>query len=56
MGNQRLEVVGNLGNQEVEWLKSLGCFTEVINWKMRVFVPVYEEGVAVIEKICGKNP
>jgi hypothetical protein len=54
MGNQRLEVVGNLGNREVMWLKSLGCFTEVINWKMRVFVPANEEGVAVIEKICGK--
>jgi hypothetical protein len=53
MSNQRLEIVGNLGNREVTWLKSLGCFTEVINWKMRVFVPANEEGIGVIEKLCG---
>lgn len=29
---------GPLGVQ-LEWLKSLGCFTEIIQYKTRVFVP-----------------
>lgn len=37
-GEQRIEICGEIGAQ-VEWLKSLGCFTEIIQYKTRVFVP-----------------
>ncbi|MEE4213341.1 MAG: strawberry notch family protein, partial [Parvularcula sp.] len=37
-GEQRIEVCGEICAQ-LEWLKSLGCFTEIIQYKTRVFVP-----------------
>jgi hypothetical protein len=52
MGQRRLEIIGNLGKSEVHWLRNLGCFTEVIAWKMRVFVPTSDQGITIIEKIC----
>jgi hypothetical protein len=52
MGQRRLEIIGNLGKSEVHWLRNLGCFTEVIAWKMRVFVPTSDQGLTIIEKIC----
>jgi hypothetical protein len=53
MGNQRLEIVGVRGNREISWLKSLGCFTEIINWQMRVFIPNGTEAISVIKAICA---
>ncbi|MCW1431977.1 strawberry notch-like NTP hydrolase domain-containing protein [Novosphingobium sp. JCM 18896] len=38
-GEQRIELVGELYSQ-LAWLKSLGCFTEIIQFKTRIFVPV----------------
>lgn len=35
---QRIEICGEIGAQ-LEWLKSLGCFTEIIQYRTRVFVP-----------------
>lgn len=37
-GEQRIELVGELYSQ-LAWLKSLGCFTEIIQFKTRTFVP-----------------
>jgi hypothetical protein len=37
-GEQRIELVGELYSQ-LAWLKSLGCFTEIIQFKTRIFVP-----------------
>jgi len=37
-GEQRIELVGELYTQ-LAWLKSLGCFTEIIQFKTRIFVP-----------------
>ena len=38
MGQPRLEVIGATGAILTE-LKTMGCFTEVIQWKTRVFLP-----------------
>lgn len=38
MGQPRLELVGSTGAILSE-LKTMGCFTEVIHWKTRVFLP-----------------
>ncbi|MEM7687434.1 MAG: strawberry notch family protein [Pseudomonadota bacterium] len=37
-GEQRIEICGEIGAQ-LEWLKSIGCFTEIIQYKTRIFVP-----------------
>ena len=36
--DQRIEIVGDNASH-LTWLKSLGCFTEIIAYKTRVFVP-----------------
>ncbi|WP_422125470.1 strawberry notch C-terminal domain-containing protein [Sphingobium arseniciresistens] len=38
-GSARIELVG-CPSQQLAWLKSIGCFTEVIQYRTRVFVPV----------------
>ena len=38
-GAQRIELVGCPAGQ-LAWLKSLGCFTEIIQYRTRVFAPV----------------
>lgn len=38
-GEGRIELAGCPHNQ-LSWLKSLGCFTEIIQYKCRVFVPL----------------
>jgi predicted RNA methylase len=56
-GQSRLEVVGWTGQQQLEWLKAQGAFAEIINWKMRAFVPTKaESALAFIEKIRGATP
>lgn len=37
--NHRIEIVGAPSDQ-LAWLKSLGCFTEIIQYRTRVFLPV----------------
>ncbi|MES2338304.1 MAG: strawberry notch family protein [Pseudomonadota bacterium] len=37
-GSQRFEIVG-APPEQLPWLKSLGCFTEIIAYKTRVFIP-----------------
>jgi len=38
-GSPRIELVG-APSQQLAWLKSIGCFTEVIQYRTRVFLPV----------------
>ena len=40
-GNMRLELTGASG-ADLAWLKSLGCFSEIHQYQLRVFVPVGE--------------
>ncbi len=40
-GNHRVELVGVPADQ-LPWLKSLGCFTEIIQYRTRLFVPAAE--------------
>ena len=48
-GNHRLEIVGAPADQ-LPWLKSLGCFTEIIQYRTRLFVPV-PQAEAVLAKL-----
>ena len=52
-GNQRLELVG-FAPARLAWYKSQGCFTEIIRYQTRLFVPV--EGAAdVLERLAGET-
>jgi hypothetical protein len=51
MGNQRLEITEVRQEAEVTCLKAVGCMAEMINWKLRVFIPVNEQAVEIIDKI-----
>jgi hypothetical protein len=37
-GAKRCEIIGGFG-PHLQWLKSIGCFTEIVSFKTRVFVP-----------------
>lgn len=51
MSNRRLEIVGVKQKVEVGWLKQHGCIAEMIDWKLRVFVPVNDSTISIIEQI-----
>ena len=53
MGQPRLELIGALGSA-LPGLKALGCFTEVIQWRTRVFIPV--DGAEVLARVLAEHP
>jgi len=38
-GRPRFEI-GGVPHGQLPWLKSLGCFTEIIQYRTRVFIPI----------------
>ncbi|TCD04072.1 methylase [Erythrobacteraceae bacterium CFH 75059] len=48
-GSQRLELTG-WGAARLDWYKAQGCFTEIIRYQTRLFVPV-ERAAAVISRV-----
>ncbi|MFL0415523.1 strawberry notch-like NTP hydrolase domain-containing protein [Sphingomonas sp. 179-A 2A2 NHS] len=50
-GSPRIELVGAPA-QQIAWLKSIGCFTEVIQYRTRVFLPV-PAAAEVLERILA---
>ena len=52
-GQRRVEIVG-APPEQLAWLKSKGCFTEVIQYRTRVFVPS-DRAEAVICSIVSQN-
>jgi len=53
MGQPRLELIGATGAILAE-LKTMGCFTEVIQWKTRVFLP--SEAIDVLASLLSRFP
>ena len=49
-GNQRIEII-NAPAGQLAWFKSLGCFTEIVAYKTRLFCPVGEAAEAVLASI-----
>jgi P-loop containing NTP hydrolase pore-1/C-terminal domain on Strawberry notch homologue len=49
-GVNRLEIVGIYGQDNIDRLKAIGCFTENINSRVRVFIPV-DNATEIIEKL-----
>jgi hypothetical protein len=52
-GEDRIQFIGVDGKDNIEWLKSFGCFTEVINYKTCVFIPT-DNALAVITELMPK--
>jgi predicted RNA methylase len=50
-GDDYLEILDASGRERVDYLKSLGCSTEMVNFTMRVYVPRSEQMMAVLERL-----
>jgi hypothetical protein len=50
-GSQRLELTG-FSAERLNWYKSKGCFTEIIRYRTRLFVPV-NEAAQILEKLTA---
>ncbi|CDZ34130.1 Putative methylase/helicase [Neorhizobium galegae bv. officinalis] len=53
MNDYRVELIGFTDGMR-DWLRSIGLFSEMINWKLRFFVPVTDEGAAVLSKLMQR--
>jgi hypothetical protein len=52
-GSQRLELSG-FGPARLPWYKAQGCFTEIIRYQTRLFVPV-DRAAEVIAKLLPQG-
>jgi C-terminal domain on Strawberry notch homologue len=52
-GDDYLEILDASGRERVEYLKSLGCLTEMVKFTMRVYVPRNDQMMAVLERLEG---
>jgi len=55
MGRQRIELTG-FSDLDVQRLKSLGLKSEIVAWKLRLFVPVGDEAPAILTKLFDIHP
>ncbi len=55
MSEHRVELTGHTAAM-IPRLKTTGVFTELINWKLRLFVPVSDASPAVIDQIAVLHP
>ena len=55
MNRQRLELVG-FGDTLVDRLKAQGLTSEIIAWKLRLFVPLGDGAAAIVEKLLAVYP
>lgn len=54
MSDNRVELTGFTDGMR-DWLRSIGLFSEMIAWKLRFFVPVTEEGSAILAKLTQRH-
>ncbi|MBY5735279.1 methylase [Rhizobium leguminosarum] len=54
MNEYRVELTGFTDGMR-DWLRSIGLFSEMINWKLRFFVPVTDEGAEILSKMMQRH-
>ncbi len=54
MGVPRIELTG-FTDAQLERLKADGCFSEIISWKLRLFISVDLPGVETIERLVSRH-
>jgi hypothetical protein len=55
MGRHRIEVTG-FSDLDVQRLKSLGLISEIIAWKLRLFVPLGDAASAILGRLLDLYP
>ncbi len=50
-GKRRLEVTGFQSKAESDYLKTMGCFTVMIQWRLRIFIPNNDNAISIIQKL-----
>ena len=55
MHASRIELTG-FGAEDVPNLKAKGLIGEIISWKLRLFVPVSDDGPRIIAKLLATHP
>jgi len=55
MGEFRIELSG-FSDGMVERLKALGLISEIISWKLRLFVPTGDSGPAILASLTERHP
>jgi len=55
MGEFRIDLSG-FSDGMVERLKAIGLISEIISWKLRLFVPTGTTGPAILEKLMERHP
>jgi hypothetical protein len=55
MGVHRIEL-SDFSDTMRDRLRAYGLFSEIISWKLRMFVPTDEEGVGVLAKVLERYP
>ncbi|MBM3654126.1 MAG: hypothetical protein FJX06_15095, partial [Alphaproteobacteria bacterium] len=55
MNRQRLELLG-FPDSLVDRLKALGLVSEIIAWKLRLFVPLGDDAAKIVEKLLELYP
>ncbi|TAV42946.1 strawberry notch family protein [Rhizobium leguminosarum] len=54
MNEYRVELTGFTDGMR-DWLRSIGLFSEMINWKLRFFVPLTDEGAEILSKLMQRH-
>ncbi|NTI78610.1 strawberry notch family protein [Rhizobium rhizogenes] len=54
MNDYRIELTGFTDGMR-DWLRSIGLFSEMINWKLRFFVPVTDQGAVILSKLMQRH-
>ncbi|OHT20087.1 bifunctional class I SAM-dependent methyltransferase/DEAD/DEAH box helicase [Edaphosphingomonas haloaromaticamans] len=55
MGADRIELSGFTDTMR-DRLKAIGLMSEIISWKLRLFVPVSAEGISVLARLLDRHP
>ena len=55
MGQVRLEL-GGFSDGMVDRLKAMGLFSEIIAWKLRLFIPTSAIGLAILACLMERYP
>ena len=56
MGAQRIELTGFSEGGTVSILKSLGLVSEIVAWRLKLFVPVSEGCPAILAALLARHP
>ena len=55
MGAARVELAG-FTDGAIDQLKAMGLTSEIIAWRLRLFVPVTERGPAILAALFSRSP